>query len=67
MRKPVRIYIFNILRMYTASVTRAMFVDLMEKNKRVRIYICSCTYCTHINIIIYGNENENVHMGWSCK
>lgn len=32
MRKPVYIiYMFNILCMYTASVTLAMFVDLMEK------------------------------------
>lgn len=65
MRKPMHIYIFNILCMYTASVTRAMFVDLMEKNKRVGIY--ARVHIVHINIIIYSNENENVHMGWSCK
>lgn len=50
--------------MYTASITRAVFVDLMEKNNRVHVY--SCTYTYQYNII-YGNENENVHMEWSCK
>jgi len=63
MRKPIHIYIFSILCVYTAS--RAMFVDLMEKNKHVRIY--ARVHIVHTNIIIYGNENENVHMGWSCK